>query len=161
MRLTNAIREKIVAQIMSDTPATDYASQMQDRADEITEQLLPVEMRKFWRDAKTRGFFNTGPTYINYCPVSGLEGETNAYKSDEKLINLSELRSKQSDNRRFLPKKIEDTLRSYTTAKQLKEHAPEFAKYLPSESAVDKRTPAVIDNLVSELIQIGWPDKKK
>ena len=60
-----------------------------------------------------------------------------------------------------LYQKLKGVIEACTTLKKLKELLPEFEAYFPTEAEPTKNLPAVA-NLVTDMMQMGWPkDKRK
>jgi len=180
MRLTNAIREEMVAAIMRDVPHT-----AKERAEEVSERA-----RKDYIDSlpqTVQDCYSKHPEYIASRQASWTVRPENTHWNDEtvrydsvmikveapflndykdeahvlkacpwlekEIENITKLVTKRHQAR----KEVIKALKSVTTAKRLREVYPDLAKYLPSDiSGQALAVPQALPN----LHKAGWPKEK-
>ena len=161
MKLNNSHRDAFIRAVIDDVPQIDYDDICRKKCVEWGIGLLPVEVRavydKYPNYIHTFWFGTPGCLNSVYVPgVSPNEQAQAAIKSE--LQDLANAKSAQSRKLRELEQQLKAAIYSVTTLKRAKEILPEFEKYLPNEisGAVDRSMPT-ISNLVSSLVEAGWP----
>jgi hypothetical protein len=151
MKLTNAIKDSIIASVLNDTPHA-YSSDQRDKdALIICVSKMPNEIRKLWNDKKTRGWVKVEYCAgFNYLPTGGI------HHDELEAIRLRHAAAEKS--RRELRAHIRNVIYQFSTAKQMAEAIPELAAYIPKPPEKKKQLP-VLCGLVEELSKAGFPVK--
>ena len=154
MRLTNEIRYQFVNAVMRDAPANAAAAKAHARCLAAAHQAL--RERNIDPDVFEKivalGFAYRAEDYVEGlgsvpCPEAHLPPLAD-------LIQQSEAGHEKLQNVRA---QLMALAMSCTTLKQLREAAPELAKYMPTnESGVDRTVPVVQVNIAEVLKAAGW-----
>lgn len=168
MKLTKYDRDAFVASAMEDVPTVDYSAQAQKLWTATVKASLPVDLLN--TIAKYPDWFHS-----NYVPMPGvLQNFHSVYQNDnidsekwrkdfpEMHAVISEMADKlklQNKSHSQLRQQLCNAISLCNTLKQAEEALPEFKKYLPEDRDGDKkcRQMPVIDNLVADLMNAGWP----
>lgn len=174
MKLNKMNRKAFVTGVMADVPDGKFEDQIHNLVRSEMTAKLPVELRKLADDPEKSQYLHTANCSFGWGEsISSMQvyGKHNLNNLGQVCDNLSsqgaaKLRTlwaafkAEQEARQELRQKLEGAIASVTTAKQTLELFPEFAKYLPVESAKGTMLPAVI-NIVPDLIKAGWPKDKK
>ena len=159
MKLNKYQKQAIVNTIMNDIPALDVAAHKARIQGEIVKLMSPA-VRKVYKEQ---------PRALNtYCVSDLYDGSSwdsrNIIVGDiteEQVKKLLKPLRDEVDKRTQTYRKLTGVVDSCTTLKKLKELLPEFEAYFPTEEEPTKNLPAVA-NLVTDMMQMGWPkDKRK
>lgn len=173
MRLTNTLRQAFVRAAMQDVPTIDYEAAIRKRAVELVYAALPKAAQQLWDDPKnqrllkcTSRSFGGVSVYLPTYPGGADVGfDDNLYLraehiADPQLKRLVTDNKAQESQMKALKAKLEGAVAGYSTAKQLREAMPEFAKYLPEEATRTSNLPALA-NVLTDFVEAGWPKGKK
>ena len=162
MKLTNNDRAAFVRAVMLDVPKVDHAEQARKLVTDAATAKLPKAVKALWDDPKTREFVACN----TYCSMPGSLGTTRtppvAFTMPKKLEELAELANAQRISHEELRNKVRALIGGCSTIKQAADRLPEFTKYLPAsrDGVITGNLPAVA-NVVTELVQAGWPTGTK
>lgn len=174
MRFTNLIRSAILQNILNDIPDTDHQARFEAAVHADILKQLPAPVAKVYADKSLRPYLLSGhkgysgarrdaegnyvgsvfasiPTPLDYEPSQELLAELAPLDAAKRAHDA------QVDRTRIA---IEGILKSCSTSKQFLERLPEFAKYLPPETAKSSNLPALA-NLTADLVKLGWPKDGK
>lgn len=160
MILNKLIREALVTRIMSDVPEVDYMTQATDLIAKFVKEKTPAQVTKLL-NSELKEWVMPGTThyakYLGYFNIR-VPHTTEGFKElTNKLAELGEKQSNQSDERRALRAKIQANIDACKTSKELAERFPDFVKYLPEDTS-DALLPATTQ-LLDTLKAAGWPGK--
>ena len=165
MRLTNSDRDAFVQSALDDVPTVDYVEQIRKAAVEYALSSMTDAVRDTYK---------TNPDWINteFLHINGAGGVKVPCKSgcrwsmekeiDEHTKDLYKLYKTQTDTLCDLELKLRGVIGGCSTLKQALETLPEFAKYLPQDrdGKIIRSMPAIA-NLVSDMMEAGWPKGEK
>lgn len=160
MRLTNAMRDAFIRQVMNDVPRVDYDEQIQKIALSAIVAAMPTNVREA---------FNNNPDWINTehidlpgagwrrrpCPTHSRPSIAEA--DADAMRKLRVLDEAQDKLREELEAKLRAAAYACTTNAKLLELLPEFEKYIPKDGAASSRSLPVVQNMVADFIKAGWP----
>jgi Nucleotide modification associated domain 5 len=164
-RLNNHIRRVFVRAVMQDVPKIDYQEKFRELAQAWAITLIPQEMRGFYatRPEWFAHSFTDLDSGFQYARVVGPFDEDGFQKKMldscpefvARVKELERLKDKQESEMDDLTSQIRGLINSCNTAEQLREQAPQLAKYLTFDEVPSRLLPttAVIDNLAA----MGWP----
>ena len=171
-KFTNSQRDAFVRSVMSETPRIDYDDILRKRMQEIFIERADKKLVAVYKDEKLREFL-----YTRYVSIPGAQYFSGAFYlaeddfkfnslSKDQQIEIQQLLAKwkdQEDSRDALRRKLRGVIYSYTSIKKAHDDLPEFKKYLPDYSKPEKAEflPPAINDLVTDLVKAGWPDKNK
>jgi len=158
MKLNKYQKQAIVTAIFNDMPKIDTEKRAAEIKAAIVKAMSP-EVRKAYKTMPHA--LRREPVY--YCdPNRGWSTHTVVGDVDEKTLDAITKPYRDEENARTeLYQKLKGVVESCTTLKKLKELLPEFEAYFPTEAEPTKNLPAVA-NLVTDMMQMGWPkDKRK
>ena len=170
MRLTQYDRKAFVVAAMEDVPQVDYDKQAEKLVKDHLKTILPVDlqnaMAKYpdWFPARTVQMPGTLQNFAT--PLCSNSNSSSFLKQYPELLNkvdaLSELKYQQVQKRADLEVQLKGAITNCPSLKAAMEILPEFAKYLPEDRDGDKRCRQmpVITNLVTDLMNAGWPKDK-
>lgn len=150
MRLTNSIKDAIIAAVMQDTPEAFTYDQYFDAALKIAVDKMPDKVRAVWDDKNLRSFVHTKHYNGIYLPI--LDNSISIQKIDE----LCEKYKTSERERRELRSHVRKVVYQFSTDKQMRELIPELDKYIPKQAAKVAQLPAS-NNLIADLVKAGWP----
>ncbi|MGB4448699.1 MAG: Nmad5 family putative nucleotide modification protein [Cloacibacterium sp.] len=158
MMLNKVIREALVKRIMSDVPEVDYMTQATDLIAKFVKENTPAQITKIL-NSELKDWVMPGNThyakYLGYFNIR-VPSTTEGFQTlEEKLAELGDKQSNQSDERNSLRAKIQANIDTCKTAKELAERFPDFVKYLPVDTK-DALLPATTQ-LLDTLKAAGWP----
>lgn len=171
-KFTNYQRDAFVRAVLQDTPQIDYDTLLRKRVQEIFVERSDKKLQAIYKDEKLRPFLKSDwvnfslATYFS-CKVYLAEEEFHFRNfSKEHQAELNDLLTKYKDQkteRSELEQKLRGVIYSYTSIKKAHECMPEFTKYLPtySKDQPSKFHAPAINDLVTDLVKAGWPDKKE
>lgn len=164
--LTKYQKQALARAIIDDLPPLeDRTSDFKEAATFALKDLVPANILQLWK---------SGSPYIKVaCVWSGRRvGKHPAlHAPHSQNFSTAELESAMEDSavaaifkeldeaaseRHKLEQRIEGACESVSTAKAFRTRFPEFAKYLPEEAQATSDF-----NLVTDLMQAGWPKEKK
>lgn len=173
MRLTNSMREKMLANIMADVPKVDYETQFHDA---VRKKVVPLQA--------AAGISGVDPlrlqspsVYVratkkysahhNFPCLTGsgrglITAEVENLCKDSELKKLVDQHHEQQQVRNELSGKLRHKLLTFHTLEKLLEAAPEFKPYVPSDMP-PKATPMLpaCTDIITDLTKLGWPKGKK
>jgi len=165
MRLTQAMRNVFVKAAMDDVPQTDYQEAVRKLAVESALRALPAIIRKAYADKEARPHLdNHYERFGSHCHTGGVSvslpganGSGKFLPDDKKAIAalVAEIQA-QEKRREELKSRLSGAAAACSTRKALAELLPDFAKYLPAETEVERNLP-VITGLVDQFAAAGWP----
>lgn len=165
MRLTNSDRDAFVRAVMDDVPKTDYSEQAMKLCEEAFLKAADPRLLAVYNDPKLRdrleGRYVALPGYLQNFYHRLVDDKTlTALRSQ--LEELANKHREQVESRSKLETQLRGAIYGCTTLKQAKEVLPEFEKYLPQErDGKVIRSMPVVANLVTDLMNAGWPKDKK
>lgn len=168
--LTKYQKQALARAIIDDLPPLeDRTSDFKEAATFALKDLVPANILQLWK---------SGSPYIKVACVWGygyqLLQHPALHAPHSQNFSTAELESAMEDSavaaifkeldeatseRHKLEQRIEGACESVSTAKAFRTRFPEFAKYLPEEAQATN-LPADA-NLVTDLMQAGWPKEKK
>ena len=158
MRLDKYAKSAIVRAIMADVPKPDVKAYRKSIQAEVVKLMSPA-VRKVYKEcpeALVKEYncdLYDGVDWESRYIVLGNVTKDQLNAACKPLEDAIKAREKvQSD--------LRGVVESASTLKRLKELLPEFVKYMPTEAEPSKNRPAVA-NLVTDMVKLGWPDKKK
>jgi hypothetical protein len=153
MKLTNALKDSIIAAVMGDTPH-EYSSDQRDKdALAVCVSKMPDKIRKLWEDKTTRGWVK-----VEYCP--GFNYLPTGGKTHDELRAIL-LRHQASEKiRKDLRAHVKNVVYQFSTNSQMRAAIPELDAYIPKPPEKTKQLPALND-LMAELSKAGFPQKRK
>jgi len=162
MRLTKFDKEAFVRAVLDDVPQIDYNEQARKVAMADVIARLPQKIQDIWKDNNLRGFISCQrwlnmPGRLHGLTTPYADGEQ-APETEAQLKELAGLYDAQCDSLRKLETNLEGAIGACSTLKKAKEVLPEFEKYLPADrDGTGVSGLPAIANLVSDLMQAGWP----
>lgn len=155
MRLTNAMRDKILKAVMADVPKIDYESQVNAILDKYAHDALPVELRvAIERNPDIKNYLATG--YVCSSRVSNCH-----YIAPEEvkaeIQPIRELSYAQNNRHYELERELRGVFDAVTTTQKLAKMFPEFEKYIPKET--ENTTNLPVTKVIGDLMNAGWPKK--
>lgn len=166
MRLNKYHKSAFVKAVLQDLPTTDYDEIAQKLVRESMIERLPAKVRAVYDDKDVRHWLRNeclsmpGSLQNFYC-VTGSISWLPSDELKERLLELSQLKREQTSKKDAFSHKIRAAIDSCQTRKQALERLPEFEKYLPKDTTgTGVSNLPVINNLVAELVQAGWPKDK-
>lgn len=166
MRLNKYHKDAFVEAVLQDLPATDYDEIAQKLVRDAMVERMPVKVRAVYDDKDVRHWLRNewmsmpGSLQNFYCTTCSNTGEVPG-ELKERLLELSQLKREQTSKKDAFGHKIRAAIDSCQTRKQALELLPEFEKYLPKDTTgTGVSNLPVINNLVAELVQAGWPKDK-
>lgn len=166
MRLTKFQREAFVQAVMNDVPKIDYQELARVSLQRWAIDHLPTKLKavhkEFGHYFKTDSLWNLPRNLRSVYVVTHKESETlDAMKADSdfwaRIVEYAKSLDEQKSKLDALEAKVKGLAFSCSTTNQLREQAPEFAKYLPEESEGVDRSLPVVQNIVADLVKAGWP----
>lgn len=166
MRLNKYHKGAFVEAVLQDLPATDYDEIAQKLVRDAMVERMPAKVRAVYDDKDVRHWLRNermsmpGSLQNFYCVTGSNNGEVPG-ELKERLLELSQLKREQTSKKDAFGQKIRAAIDSCQTRKQALELLPEFEKYLPKDTtSTGVSNLPVINNLVAELVQAGWPKDK-
>jgi len=168
MKLTNAMRDCIIAAIMQDVPKVDYEETVRKMCQDFAVFLLPADLRVAYK--KHPEYFSTVAIWLPGSLTSVYVVGHNRDEIKRKMaadtafwdgiLSFQIKIDQQSVVARVLRAKIKAALYSCNTTKQAIELLPDFEKYIPTDQAPNRSLPAVV-NPIAEFRAAGFPKDKK
>ena len=162
MLLNKAIREAVVARVMSDVPQTDYTTKATDMIAKFVRDNTPPQIAKLQAYPELAGWLTSGTSVwansLGYFTVKVPSNLPKLVELKDALEELAEKDAAEKSARKMLKTKVEANIAACKTSKELEERFPDFAKYLPKSEA-EARLPATTD-LIDNLKLAGWPAGK-
>jgi len=166
MRLNKYHKGAFVEAVLQDLPATDYDEIAQKLVRDAMVERMPAKVRAVYDDKDVRHWLRNewmsmpGSLQNFYCVTGSNNGEVPG-ELKERLLELSQLKREQTSKKDAFGHKIRAAIVSCQTRKQALELLLEFEKYLPKDTtSTGVSNLPVINNLVAELVQAGWPKDK-
>ncbi len=154
MRLTNQIRSKFVNAVMKAAPASVAAAKAHARCLAAAHRALrehDIDPDVFEK------IVALGFAYRNINYISGLGHLPCPEAHMPQVEDLVHLSVNERESQKNVREQLMALAMSCTTLKQLREAAPELAKYMPTnESGVDRTVPVVQVNIAEVLKAAGW-----
>lgn len=167
MRLNKYHKDAFVESVLQDLPSTDYDEIAQKLVRETIVENMPAKVRAVYDDKEVRHWLRNewirmpGRLQNFYCVSDSTSGSTPDALKD-RLNELNEAKREQLRTEEAFRLKIRAAIDSCQTRKQALELMPEFEKYLPKDTtSTGVSNLPVINNLVAELVQAGWPKEKE
>lgn len=163
MKLTNAIREVFVNDVMKQVPIKNKWDfrQIRDRSLEIAKAYLPEEIKTLIGIYPQ--FFRHDSVYTrdmggNYVYIYA--GQNYNEVDFSQLIKEYELHKAEMEVHNQMRKRIMEVANSVTTTNRLKEVLPELARFVPGDEkqAATKNLPITANTLFSDLKNLGWKE---
>lgn len=167
MRLTATDKDAFVRAVMDDVPEIDYneiaRNKIAAKINELMPPMVKEAMNKHPEWLSTPAYTNT-PFHLTGCYIFAPSGFDIAKQHPElwaELIELGNANQKQNLARYELEMKVRGLIRTCSTLKTATERLPEFVKYLPADRDASGTKNLPVANLVSDLIDAGWPKHKE
>ena len=166
MRLNKYHKDAFVEAVLQDLPSTDYDEIAQKLVRESFVEKMPAKVRAVYDDKEVRHWLGNEWIYMpgslqNFYFAAGSNSGSALSALKERLDELNEAKQEQFRKREAFGLKIRAAIDSCQTRKQALELMPEFEKYLPKDTtSTGVSNLPVINNLVAELVQAGWPKEK-
>lgn len=175
-RITNTLRDSIIASVLSEIP--NPLGTVQDEARNLIQEaavaalpLIAQPAYKLYPNMFRTAYVHAGSTLGSVTYVVG-EDDTNSspYRNDrpkffndalrEKVHALEEKALKAKKKRDAARSSLRNSLYGLTTVKQLKETFPQFSKYLPEEMNGPSQplNAMVVTETLDALRALGWKD---
>lgn len=166
MRLTIAMRERIVDGVMADIPTVDYVQQMRARGIEIGIQHMPPQVRRIWDTKGLRHYVRTAsytvPNQFNVSFIvpgfqNGDDECSRAVGNDEEMNRIIGEHKAQREHRTKLRKTVEVSLVNITIDHDFRARFPDLSRYLPAEAGGTKNLPTttmLMDALVASGLKL-------
>ena len=171
MRLTQYDRQAFVAAAMEDVPQVNYDKQAEKLVKEYLKTTLPVDLQnamvKYPDWFPARSVQMPGELQNFATPMCRDNCSSSFLRKHPKLLvqveALSEMKHQQTQKRCQLEMQLKGAISHCPTLKAALEILPEFAKYLPEDRDGDKkcRQTPVIANLITDMMNAGWPKGKE
>lgn len=173
MRMTKALREQIVRDIMKDTPKENYQEQAEDLLRKIAHEVMPPEVTAAAKAHPFRFLVEYPEVWVgNKYGASGhmihiaVRGYSQTYDGKklnlhpdmEQVCELARKEKAQRDTRKSLKDRLEGMFMGVTTRKQFVERFPQFAKYMPMPDAPEIKTLPVDPAIFETLKELGWKE---
>jgi len=170
MKLTNAIRDGIIAAIMQDVPKVDYGEEARKLVQQFCVDHLPAKLNPLY--AANKDYFHHEtlwglPGPLPNVTVVGRDSGQALLKAMENdgvfwpvIVSLANRLATQNMKHKELKAKIHDALYSCNTTKQAIDLLPDFEKYIPTDEAPNRALPAVV-NPIADFRAAGFPKDKK
>lgn len=177
-RITDSIRSAFVTSVMKDTPSVDYLEQRRKVIQDHLFAIAPPAVLRIYKDkdlqrylrpdtvlyeSEGRGRYSWG--LGKFWLVPDVDGNTTYEIVDKevlkKLVAIDNADTAQTKQHSELSIKLLATIKAFNTVKQARDALPEFVKYLPDEADPKCKTLPAINDLVTDLVKAGWPDKGK
>ncbi len=167
MKLTNAIRERMVRSILADIPRRDFQHEAEAVVLPAAIELLPAPVKRVYKDSATRPYVRHAAVRTDcgalYVQIPCCEGDGYSVNEPVRFIGeeawaafqkLCGENSEEKDSLRTAKRQLEIGLGGCSTDKQVRDRFPDLAKYLPAQEEVANlpATTAMIDSLKS----LGW-----
>lgn len=167
MRLTKTDKEAFVKAVMDDVPSVDYDEQVRSKMKAWGLESLPEDLRPLAK--KYPDYFET--RYVNtpsYCPSFSIICKPDwvycGFKDQEpekyaELTAISVEAKAQEETREDMRREVTGLINDCSTLKVALALArlPEFEKYLPAERDGTGVVNLPVANVVTELMNLGWP----
>ena len=158
MRLDKYMKSAIIRAIMADVPKPDVVAYRKSIQAEVCKLMTPA-VRKVYKECPKA----LASEYVSDL-YDGSDWESRYIVLGNVTKEQLQAACKPFNDAVTAREKVQNDLRgiveSTSTLKRLKELLPEFVKYFPTEAEPSKNLPAVA-NLVTDMVKLGWPDKKK
>ena len=168
MKLTNTIRDGIIAAIMNDVPEEDYVEIIRKMCQDFAVFLLPADLRVAYK--KHPHYFQKTPIWLHgSLPSVYVVGhDSNEIKRKmqddtafwDGILSFQVKIDHQNVVLRELRARIHGALYGCSTLKQAQEALPDFVSYMPTEADPNRCLP-VINNPIAEFRAAGFPKDKK
>ena len=158
MRLDKYAKLAIVRAIMADVPKPDVKAYRKSIQAEVVKLMSPA-VRKVYKEcpkALTAEYVSDLYDGVDWQSRYIILGNV----TKDQLNNVCKPLDDAIRARAKVEHDLKNIVESTSTLKRLKELLPEFVKYFPTEAEPSKNLPAVA-NLVTDMVKLGWPDKKK
>lgn len=158
MRLDKYAKSAIIRAIMADVPKPDVVAYRKSIQAEVVKLMTPA-VRKVYKEcpkALVEEYVSDlydGVNWESRYIILGNVTKTQLAAACKPLTEAIAARNK-------VECALKGVVESTSTLNRLKELLPEFVKYFPTEAEPSKNLPAVA-NLVTDMVKLGWPDKKK
>lgn len=161
-RLTKAIRDKFVNDVMADVPRVDLRQQAQDLVQNFQFEHMPEDVRRVFANVTNRKWLKFDRYSVawldSYIPICG-----EYPRGDEINRKLDALRQQQKEENlrvKTLREALSLAAGRVSTLKGLRDKFPELAKYIPKDSEVP--APELSDaDIVGQLADAGRKADKK
>lgn len=170
MRLNKFDKDAFVTAAMDDVPKVDHDVLAKKLVVDCLKASVPVDIQNMI--AKYPDWFGAEHVIMppNICDFYTVltprrirwEDVVTDPKDVAKMQELAAAAKAQYQSRIVLEGNLRSTIEGFSTLKSALAALPEFAKYLPEErdGKVNRSMPAVA-NLVTTMMQAGWPKEKK
>lgn len=166
-RLTVMDKEAFIRAVLADVPRIDYHEEIKKVLDAYLAEIAPAAVLsvfkkhpEYFDQRQVRTYGEAGHYYgEHYLVPEGFDLE----EPPAPLVRVKELlkaQGAQSAALNTLEVKVKGMIRGFTTVAKAKEAMPEFAKYLPDDTAAPSKNLPVA-NVVGDLIRAGWPKDKQ
>jgi hypothetical protein len=152
MNLTIFHRQAFVRAVMDDTPRMDDEQTRRDLQTALVKAMSPVARRAY----------KQAPKALKYRTVYNLfdrQGH-NLIVGDADFDKVAKPWSEKVDHRHQAQERLKSIVNGCRTLKQLQQMLPEFTRYMPGEATPSKNLP-VVANVVTNLVELGWPKDRK
>jgi len=167
MRLTKSDKEAFVRSVMDDVPSVDYDEQVRSKMKAWGLESLPEDLRPLAK--KYPDYFEA--RHVNtpsHCPSvsiicnpnwnwSGFKGQEPEPEKYAELTAISVEAEAQEETREAIRRKMTGLINDCSTLKVALARLPEFEKYLPAERDGTGVVNLPVANVVTELMNLGWP----
>lgn len=167
MRLTATDKAAFIRAVMGDVPEIDYNELARKKIAAKINELMPPPVKEAV-NKHPEWFSNHIYISTPCCLLGGYmfapSGFSIANQHPElwaELIELGKAAQKQNRARFELENKVKGLISTCTTLKIATERLPEFVKYLPADRDASGTKNLPVANLVSDLIDAGWPKHKE
>lgn len=172
--LTKSLRQDIVQKILRDVPSTDYYNLATNAFRQYLTSLLPTEIQQMLKTDLaiylTVGYVawgapNSHSTFLINVGVRGWPTEKIQWREnfppalEQQLQDYHQAYLKQQQTRSKLESQLTNALSAFRTISAARKAFPEFEKYFP-EGDTAPTYPISVTNVVADLVEAGWPDKK-
>lgn len=168
-RLTKCQKQALARAIIDDLPPLeDRTNDFKEAAVFALKDLVPANILQLWKSGspyiKTAivwGSWHGGKHQALCAPYAQdfSTPELERAMEDSAVAAIFEGLDKAMNEREKLECRIYGAVNSVSTVKAFRQRFPEFAKYLPEEAQATN-LPADA-NLITDLMQAGWPKEKK
>ena len=150
MKLTNYLREAFVRSVMQEIPKPDY-DKLRAELQTALYAAMSADVRRVYRK-------NPKALADAYTGFSGDRMNRRYVVGDADFKQVFALFDQPNVARYEFQRKLESTVKGFTTVKQLRDAYPELAHHLPDENKATASLPAQA-NLVAEMVALGWTPK--
>jgi hypothetical protein len=163
-RLTENTRALFIRAVMNDVPVPDEAECSKEFQKILYASMPKCVQETFDLDplwlARDTSFFYMSSNNGKHIRLNYKWHEEGSEIFPDEAVQYLKRLEKILEERDEFCNKLREIVNNVSTVKELKTIFPEFAKYAPDDTPAPTKNLPVCNNLMAEVIKLGWPDKK-